>query len=263
MHTQPSQDLLSAIDAATAHLSSANRSPSAYLSPSFRDAIAQLEKLAKDPALNADAEPLLRTSFFLKRAAATRATYELYEEFLETRALLDALNGKDPFANPQLKRTFSFAQEEARAANITAKSTVAFIGSGPFPESALAIRKATGCTLTCIDHHPEAIVLSQELFTRLKINAQTICADARTLDYSQYTHIFIAVLARPKSEIIDTIIKTCPSRATIICRTADGLRQLIYEPLDDFPAEKLFIQKTVRNPNTIVRSIIFKRRNTA
>lgn len=259
MNHQTSTEITARIAELAHTLSHAQRTPNAYFQKEFVNSILALETLAKDANANNTAAPLINTSFFRAHASILRSVYELYEEFIETRALLAALDGTDPLDNPQLKRTFEYAQKEALAANITTTSNVAFVGSGPFPETALALLQATGCTITCIDHHPEAVVLSQALFDKHHLHKlNSVCSDARSFDYSAFTHVLVAVLARPKKEILDRIAKTCDNDTCIICRTVEGLKALIYEPLDDIPLEALSLIGTVHDPTTIINSLIFK-----
>ena len=259
MELENSASVVQQITQLSEKLGQAQRTPDSYFRDEFTKNILRLEALAKDENANWIAAPLIQTSFFRAHSTNTRAVYELYEEFIETRALLDALNGSDPLENPQLKRTFLYAQKEAASAKITSSSRVAFVGSGPFPETALALSSATGCTVTCIDHHPEAVVLSQALFDKHRLHKLTaICIDARLFDYSAFTHILVAVLARPKKEILNQIARTCDKKTCVICRSVEGLKTLIYEPLEDIPLESFSLIGSVRDEKTIIHSLIFE-----
>ena len=92
------------------------------------------------------------------------------------------------------------------------------------------------------------------------INIKIRYCDASEHDYSGYTHIVMAALARPKQVILRQICDTMHVDAVVVCRSVEGLREFIYEPANDDLLEHFTQQsKVYGDDKTIVHSLILKK----
>ena len=235
--------------------------PLLFKEKNIQEAIQQLEDLARDKRFDILAHELNASLFFKEKAKRLRQFYEFFEVFLETEAYLENMVCEILLDNPQLKRTFEFAQQEGFHSEMNKDSRVLFVGSGPFPETALAYATHFHCQVTCLDYSPEAVLLSSRLIEkkRLQNNLQVVYGDAVHFDYQGYSHIVIAALAHPKKAILQRICDTATKNVTIICRNVEGIKSLIYEPADDLLLEHFdLIEKIYGSASTIVHSLILR-----
>ncbi len=114
----------------------------------------------------------------------------------------------------------------------TRPKRVLFIGSGPFPLSAIWLNRILGVSVDGIDVAPAAVRESSSLMASLGL--ENIIGlrhePERSYDVSEYDLIVIALLAKPKEQILENIHRTARKDCTVICRTSFGLRSLLYEP---------------------------------
>ncbi|MSS75076.1 GNAT family N-acetyltransferase [Candidatus Pacearchaeota archaeon] len=235
--------------------------PSSYKEKEFLATITELEDLVRDKKFSSIAEEVARSTFFKEKCKRIRKIYEIFEVFLETEQYLANLDKKLSIDNNQLKRTFEFAKREGEASGMNDKSHVLFVGSGAFPETALAYALTFNCQVTCLDYNVQAVSLSSKLIEKqgLQNKVKVLYGDATEFNYEGYTHIVVAALAHPKNEILTRICNTCKSAVNIVCRTVEGIRSLIYEPADDLLLEHYdLIEKVNGSSETIVHSLILR-----
>jgi hypothetical protein len=136
----------------------------------------------------------------------------------------------DTISENYLVRYEELARREIKLAGITARDRVLFIGSGPFPITAIEYCRQTGCTADCVDYVPEAVETSREAIHRLSLGARIRCHECRGEDFpaAEFSVVLVGVLAAPKQAIFDNLQTTCADGCRIIARTTFGLRQLIY-----------------------------------
>lgn len=109
---------------------------------------------------------------------------------------------------------------------------VLFIGSGPFPISAIWLNRILGVSVDGIDVAPAAVRESSSLMAAIgleKVISLRHEPDG-AYDVSDYDLIVIALLAKPKEQILENIHRTARKDCTVVCRTSFGLRSLLYEP---------------------------------
>lgn len=139
-----------------------------------------------------------------------------------------------------LKRELSLLPAEPK--------NVLFIGSGPVPISALLVHDLTGAKVTCIDQNPQAVAVSRKLIAEMGFErsisvyetlGQEVVAD-------KYDVVLVALLAKPKADILANIHRSIRPDGYVLCRTSRGLRQLLYEstavafaPLYEVVAEQI------------------------
>jgi len=109
-----------------------------------------------------------------------------------------------------------------------------FIGSGPVPVSAILFHQRLGAQVDCVDLDPMAVEHSRKFLARLRLSdpIRVHCADGSLMDALDYDAVVIALLAKPKHEILAQLATNARPDCRVICRTSQGLRVLVYEPMD-------------------------------
>jgi hypothetical protein len=107
-----------------------------------------------------------------------------------------------------------------------------FIGSGPFPISAVWLHRYLGIAVDGLDLSVDAVERSRGLIAKLDLKGviNIIHEDSPHYDVSAYDVIIIALLAKPKKLILDNIHASAKPDCEVICRTSSGLRSVLYEP---------------------------------
>lgn len=107
-----------------------------------------------------------------------------------------------------------------------------FIGSGPMPITALCLQHRLGTQIDCLERNVEAVYESKEALRLMgcenRINI--FQGYGESIDVSEYDAVLIALLAKPKYDILKNIRETAPDHVKIICRTSEGARTVFYEP---------------------------------
>jgi len=94
---------------------------------------------------------------------------------------------------------------------------IAFVGSGPYPVTALLIRERyPQAEIACIDNNIAAYLLSKAIFEKLQLNISCVFNEAMEIDYSVFNVVIVAAMVSGKSELAEMIINT--SDAFVILR---------------------------------------------
>lgn len=227
--------------------------------PEVITAICRLEFLARDDERSIQAS---KEDWFLKFTEAFRELYGQWETLLEFREARRLLKGKrSTFLtnSDQINRTFSFAEEEGNAAGVNKSTRVAFIGSGPFHESAISIASTFGCSVDCFDYNPRAVNLSLRLNKKLGFEdkIRIFNRSAVAVDFKDYDVIWMAVLTKNKENVLSRIFETKP-KAMVVCRSVDGAKNLLYEGISSDKINRYKLVQKVESSNyrTIVHSLV-------
>jgi hypothetical protein len=111
--------------------------------------------------------------------------------------------------------------------------SIAFVGAGPLPLSAIIMQARTGLRMTCIDVDPRACSLAQALCHKAGLaDIDVICARGESYDYRNCPVVFIASLVRDKGRVVARARET-RLRALVALRSAEGLCTLLYDPVDE------------------------------
>jgi GNAT superfamily N-acetyltransferase len=107
-----------------------------------------------------------------------------------------------------------------------------FIGSGPFPISAIHLSNFTGGMVDCLDRDPEAVKVSRRVIKELGFSEtiRVFNGTGESFNAKDYDLILIALLAKPKRRILRNLRKRVGADCRVLCRTSFGLRTLIYDP---------------------------------
>lgn len=115
--------------------------------------------------------------------------------------------------------------------------SVAFVGAGSLPLSAILLHVKTGLRVHCIDIDSNACELISVLLHKLGLDdMRVIHADAGALEYEGVPAIFIASLVPNKERVIRRI-RARNTNAVIALRSVEGLSTLLYEPVDTIAME--------------------------
>jgi hypothetical protein len=139
---------------------------------------------------------------------------------------------------PQLMRTFHYAKKELEITD--SFQNIMHIGSGPCPESLLAMQKICEekkdiYALTGVDVDRKACILSHKIITELEVAhaIKIINKEASLVDYGEYTDIVTAIMVRPEIETIKQICKTTEDseETRLYIRNVDQIGSLAYVPI--------------------------------
>ncbi len=154
-------------------------------------------------------------------------------QILQSPNITNHLDGSNVTAN-YLNRYFNLAANEVRLAGINKDDKVLFLGSGPFPITAIEYARQTGCQVDCVEHYDEKAETSRKVIRQLGYEDQirVHTAEGQSFDPSWHSVILVGVLAQPKQDIFNNLDANCKDgdSTRILARTTKGLRQFIYPP---------------------------------
>lgn len=168
-------------------------------------------------------------------------------EFEMERYFADLLSRGGPMELSGLSRFWYRANYEALVRNEIAGIKVfcrpetseadarpmAFVGSGPLPLSAIDYHLQTGKSCVCIEIDHSAAESSRKLIDTVGLShaVRVIEEDGARVDYSPYGMVFVAALVANKDEVLGRVHATAKD-VTIGVRSAEGLKKLLYTPVD-------------------------------
>jgi nicotianamine synthase-like protein len=145
--------------------------------------------------------------------------------------------------------------------NLGRGQTIAFVGAGPLPLSAIIMNRSTGRKVTCIDRDPRACNIACELCGKAGLtDIDVTWADGADYDYTNCPIVFVASLVPEKAKVMRCIRERCP-RACVALRSAEGLRTLLYDPVDESELEAMgcgFLTRTDANPQVINTTLFYE-----
>jgi hypothetical protein len=109
--------------------------------------------------------------------------------------------------------------------------SILFIGSGPFPITAILLHKFTGKQIDCLELNEESANISRKVLKRLGLadSIKVHVGNGSTYDLSRFDIVLVALLAKPKADILANIYQCTKTSARVLCRTSEGMRTLLYE----------------------------------
>lgn len=185
-----------------------------------------------------DSHPLVSEMFLSvltpELVALHQMAYCRWETELEHR-FVESLSSSPSIDNYALAQRFRrLIAQEIELLEKPAPKRLLFIGSGPVPVSAILYQEMLGSRVDCIDADMAAVEKSRELLERLSLSNHIHVhrTNGEAVDASCYDAVVIALLAKPKSDILSQLAVSIRPDCQIICRTSQGLRVLVYEPMD-------------------------------
>jgi hypothetical protein len=149
----------------------------------------------------------------------------------------------------------------------TEKSPIVFVGSGPMPLSPIILHLLGDVEVICLEMDSVAYEASSSLLEHMGLGTKVtvVMENGSEYDYSSYNRIFVASLVRNKRSVLEQISRTSPDPLVAI-RTADGMRQIMYEAIDESQLNKQgwrILGRTCPEDNLVINSTLFLDRFTA
>jgi L-amino acid N-acyltransferase YncA len=145
-------------------------------------------------------------------------------------------------------------------------SNILFIGSGPFPITAILLHVLTKQKIECLEKDETSASISRRALARLNLQDKVIVhvGDGVTFDMSKYDLILNALLAKPKWEIVRNIRRSAKSTCLLLCRTSFGLRRLLYEetPLHAIKGHRMAVVQRAGFDDTISTWLLIRNEKT-
>lgn len=143
----------------------------------------------------------------------------------------------------------------------TEKLPIIFVGSGPMPLSAIILHQLSDVKVICIEMDSIAYDASCYLHERLGLEDKVtvVMGNGSEFNYSSYSQIFVASLVRNKMEVLERIIQTA-SDPLVAIRTAEGMKQIMYEAIDESHLNKQgwrILGRTCPKENLVINSTLF------
>jgi hypothetical protein len=143
---------------------------------------------------------------------------------------------------------------------IAKAESLAFVGAGPLPLSAILAHLSTGLKVTCLDVDAEACSLARGLARKAGLTGIDVrCASGAHHDYAPHPVVMIASLVADKAEAMRRIQATRP-QAVVALRSTEGLCTLLYDPVDETELAALgcaYLGRTSYNPHVINTALIY------
>lgn len=145
-------------------------------------------------------------------------------------------------------------------------SPIIFIGSGPMPISPIILHLLSDAEVICLERNAVAYEASCNLLEHLGLGdkVSVVLKDGSEFDYSSFSHIFVASLVRNKQAVLETISRTS-GNPLVAVRTAEGVRRIMYEAVDESQLKKegwIIQGRTSPEIKLVVNSTLFLQRVT-
>ncbi|ANY70202.1 hypothetical protein BBD42_29625 [Paenibacillus sp. BIHB 4019] len=145
-------------------------------------------------------------------------------------------------------------------------SPIVFVGSGPMPLSAIILHLLADVEVICLDIDPAACETSCSFLEKMGLGTKVnvMMEDGAEFDYSCYSRIFVASLVQNKLAVLEQIARTSPN-PLIAVRTAVGMRQIMYEAIDESQLNKRgwrILARTWPDADLVINSTLFLDRAT-
>lgn len=146
----------------------------------------------------------------------------------------------------------------------TEKSPIVFVGSGPMPLSPIILHLCGDMEVVCLEIDPVAYDASCSLLERMGLGDKVtvVLGNGSEFDYSAFSQIFVASLVRNKLAVLEQISRTSPNPLVAV-RTAEGMKQIMYESLDESQLNKQgwrIVGRTWPENNLVINSTLFLNR---
>jgi len=213
--------------------------------------------------LQSSLEKLKQVKNFINNADLLHRLQTLYEKF-ETNLEIDfakqVIKGNKTVKDYLLtKRFITLIKNEIKLGNMKKNDKVLFIGSGPFPISAILFNKLVGCQVDCYEKRKYRAELSNKALEKLNLSnsIKVFYKKGEELNNYRYNIIVIALLAKPKNKILNKIFSVELPGTKIICRTADGVHKVFYEETGEQLLKKYKVdQKIFAKEDQTISSIL-------
>lgn len=153
-------------------------------------------------------------------------------------------------------------KNEIKLAKIDSKDKVLFVGSGPFPITAILIHELTHSQVYCVEKNRTFAELSQKVINNFgyENSIYILNKDGMNINYSGYSVIVIAILAKSQDKLLGLMWKQVSQGTRIIYRTVDMMRQAFYEKTKEniFKKYHSFEKGNIGDKRTISSTLLVK-----
>ena len=144
-------------------------------------------------------------------------------------------------------------------------TSVAVLGCGPLPLSALGYADALGCPVVGLDRDSAAVTLARQVAARVgAAGVRFEQADASDVGLTGYDAVVLAALVgetpSAKTAILDRIARAMRPGAMLLARSARGLRTLLYPPVDLTAMPGFEVLEVVHPTDDVINSVVVARR---
>lgn len=141
------------------------------------------------------------------------------------------------------------------------KSPIVFVGSGPMPLSPIILHLFGDVDVICLEIDSLAYEASCTLLERIGLEEKVtvILKNGSEFDYSAYNRIFMASLVKNKLAVLEQISRTSQNPLVAV-RTAEGMKQIMYEAIDESQLTKQgwrILARTWPEDNLVINSTLF------
>lgn len=141
------------------------------------------------------------------------------------------------------------------------KLPIVFVGSGPLPISAIMLHLFSDAEVICLEIDAAAYDVSCSLLEHMGLGTKVrvVMENGSKFDYSPYSRIFVASLVKNKQAVLEQISRTSPN-ALVAVRTAEGMRRIMYESMDESQLHQQgwrILARTWPDENLVINSTLF------
>jgi Nicotianamine synthase protein. len=141
------------------------------------------------------------------------------------------------------------------------KLPIIFVGSGPMPISPILVHLFGDVEVICLEMNSSAYETSRTLLAHLGLEKRlsVVLTNGSDFDYSAYSCIFMASLVRNKQEVLEQISRTS-QHPLVAVRTAEGMKQMMYEAIDESLLEQQrwrIVGRTHPDEGLVINSTLF------
>lgn len=218
------------------------KSHSALNQLEIKKSMSILESIFSDADLSLkDQRELIKYSTENNLLSLFQKTYEIYEINLEKDLAQSFINEKNNHDRNAIKKYHFYngylaaVKKTILLAKISRNDKVTFIGSGPMPMTSILLHELTGASIDCFEKNKQSAKLSKKVIEKLTYSQYIKVTDKDALDenFSRYTVIVIAVLAKPKDKLMKIIWKHVLPGTRIVYRLPTVAKRAYYEDTSD------------------------------
>lgn len=243
--------------------------PSLAPGASADDLFARLVRLVlavpDDEAASVLADPIIRAIAPQVRELCARGETEL--EFAWSERVLQARSPFDELALfPYIGNYRRLSRMEAGvlASAVGTPRSLAFVGAGPLPLSALFLARELDVTVDLLDNDPAAVDAAARLVRALGVRGlESRLADAAQADLSGYDVVVLAALvgetADEKRRLLGRMSASMAPGSVLVARSARGLRTLLYPAVEPAALDGYEVLSVVHPVNDVINSAVLAR----
>jgi hypothetical protein len=200
-------------------------------SSDLSDRSGMFQRLAKEArASSLDDLPIALQNALIERYASLRSLHVSFLQEVEYRAAQRTLSiGSNPgmlFRSPRQ----ALISSEIKVSRMSSRSTVAFVGSGCFPWSAVLYHQRTKAKVVAFEREGELASIARRVINHLELSEGISIVNGELSDsgYEHFSHICFAEVEEPSVETLVSVAHGARPDAQILLRSARTPYQILY-----------------------------------